>query len=69
MIRLKFPEAMEQLAATQSMHEAQIAADYEAAMRQRRERAKLRFLSTERLSAEPRGNEVDLRRGRWSRMR
>jgi hypothetical protein len=36
--------------------------DYSRAMQQRQQDAKVVYLTTERLSAEPRGNEVDLRR-------
>lgn len=37
-------------------------ADYSNAMFQRKQQAKNIYHTTERLSAEPRGNEVDLRR-------
>lgn len=36
--------------------------DFEQALHQRRQDTKNNYLSTERLSAEPRGNEIDLRR-------
>jgi hypothetical protein len=51
-----------QLMATDSFTRAKRAAEYEQAMRQRSQRIKHEFLTTEHLSAEPRGNEVDLRR-------
>jgi len=36
--------------------------DFSQAMRQRQQQAQRTFLTTEHLSAEPRGNEIDLRK-------
>jgi hypothetical protein len=59
-----FQRQLQELASTPSFVQAQRATEYEMAMRQRAYFAKHQFLAEERLSAEPRGNEVDLRKGR-----
>ncbi len=57
-----FQAQLQQLMSTPAFAQAQLATEYERAMRQRHEQAKYRFLTQEnRLSAEPRGNEIDLR--------
>ena len=59
--------AVKKLMATPSFTMARLAADYEMAMAQRRNHAKADFMLREHLSAEPRGNEVDLRKLRTRR--
>jgi len=50
-----------------SFVQAQLATEYEMAMQERRKAVQADFHAREHLSAEPRGNEVDLRKLRTRR--